>query len=55
LSCHPKYGITAVMCLAEALLAASSINSISIRLSDDGFVEPMIKTLEPLIDSSKEG
>ena len=57
LSClaHPKYGITAVICLAEALFAASSISSISIRLSDDGLVEPIIKTLEPLTDSSKEG
>ena len=57
LSClaHPKYGITAVICLAEALFAASSINNISIRLSDEGLVDPIRKTLDPLTDSSKDG
>src|SRR6056300_183581 len=57
LSClaQPKYGITAVICLADALLAASNINSISIKFSELGFVEPTIKTLAPRTDSSKEG
>ena len=47
--------ITAVICLADALFAASSIRSISIRLSDEGFVDPIKNTRDPLTDSSKEG
>ena len=57
LSClaHPKYGITAVICRADALFAASIINNISIKFSGPGCVEPIRKIRVPLIDSSKEG
>ena len=57
LSClaHPKYGITAVICLADALLAASIINNNSIKLSALGKVEHTKNTRRPLIDSSNEG
>ena len=52
---HPKYGITGVMCRADALLAASIINNSSIKLSALGNVEQTIKTRNPRIDSSNEG
>ena len=57
LSClaQPKYGITAVICLADALLAASNINSISIKFSEEGCVDPIINILAPRTDSSNEG
>jgi len=57
LSCRaqPKYGMTAVICLAEARLAASIISSISIRFSEEGWVDPIKNTRVPRTDSSKEG
>ena len=44
-----------MICRAEDLFAASNIRSISIKLSDEGFVDPIINTLDPLTDSSNEG
>ena len=57
LSClaQPKYGMTAVMCLADDLLAASIMRSISIKLSVLGCVDPIINIRAPLTDSSNEG
>ena len=57
LSClaKPKYGMTATILFAEALLAASTINKSSIRLSDGGGVDCTIKTSQPLTVSSKDG
>ena len=43
------------MCRPEARLAASSISNISIKLSEVGLVEPIIKIRDPRTDSSKEG
>ena len=47
--------ITAEICLADDLLAASIIKSNSIRFSELGWVEPIIKSLAPLTDSSNDG
>ena len=52
---HPKYGITAVMCRAEARFAASIMSNNSIKLSADGKVEQTINTRNPRIDSSYDG
>ena len=49
---QPKYGITAVMCLADARFAASSIKRSSIKFSGPGLVEAIINILVPRIDSS---
>ena len=57
LSClaYPKYGITALILYADALLAASIISNNSNKLSAGGIVDWMIKISAPLIDSVKEG
>ena len=58
LSClaQPKYGITAVICLADALLAASNISNNSIKFSELGWVEPIKNTRphEPTLQTKVE-
>ena len=44
-----------MICLADALFAASNIRSNSIKFSEEGSVDPIINTRAPRIDSSKEG